>query len=64
MPRGCCACAACRLQVVLDAISLDKDVDGFHPTNIGSLAMRGRQPLFVSCTPKVRVSVCMWGGRG
>lgn len=40
-------------QTVLDAISLDKDVDGFHPTNIGSLAMRGRQPLFVSCTPKV-----------
>lgn len=39
-------------QTVLDAISIDKDVDGFHPTNIGSLAMRGRQPLFVSCTPK------------
>jgi hypothetical protein len=39
---------------VLDAISLDKDVDGFHPENIGSLAMRGRKPKFVSCTPKVR----------
>jgi len=39
-------------QEVLDAISIDKDVDGFHPMNIGSLAMRGRQPLFVSCTPK------------
>ncbi|KAF8057282.1 FOLD2 [Scenedesmus sp. PABB004] len=39
-------------RAVLDAISLDKDVDGFHPTNIGSLAMRGRAPLFVSCTPK------------
>lgn len=38
---------------VLDAISLEKDVDGFHPFNIGSLAMRGREPLFVSCTPKV-----------
>jgi 5,10-methylene-tetrahydrofolate dehydrogenase/methenyl tetrahydrofolate cyclohydrolase len=25
---------------------------GFHPTNIGCLAMRGREPLFVSCTPK------------
>lgn len=37
---------------VLDAISLDKDVDGFHPQNIGSLAMRGRKPKFVSCTPK------------
>jgi 5,10-methylene-tetrahydrofolate dehydrogenase/methenyl tetrahydrofolate cyclohydrolase len=37
---------------VLDAISISKDVDGFHPQNIGSLAMRGREPTFVSCTPK------------
>jgi 5,10-methylene-tetrahydrofolate dehydrogenase/methenyl tetrahydrofolate cyclohydrolase len=37
---------------VLDAISITKDVDGFHPQNIGSLAMRGRAPMFVSCTPK------------
>ena len=39
-------------QRVLDAISITKDVDGFHPQNIGSLAMRGRDPLYVSCTPK------------
>lgn len=26
-------------QRVLDAISIHKDVDGFHPMNIGSLAM-------------------------
>ena len=39
-------------QQILDLISLDKDVDGFHPLNIGSLAMRGRQPNFISCTPK------------
>jgi 5,10-methylene-tetrahydrofolate dehydrogenase/methenyl tetrahydrofolate cyclohydrolase len=39
-------------QAVLDAISIVKDVDGFHPQNIGSLAMRGRDPMFVSCTPK------------
>lgn len=44
-------------QTVLDAISIDKDVDGFHPTNIGSLAMRGRNPLFVSCTPKVCLQI-------
>ena len=37
---------------VLDAISIEKDVDGFHPLNIGALAMRGRDPLFVPCTPK------------
>ena len=38
---------------VLDAISIEKDIDGFHPANIGSLAMRGRTPLFAPCTPKV-----------
>ena len=37
---------------ILDAISIEKDVDGFHPLNIGCLAMRGRDPLFVPCTPK------------
>ena len=39
-------------QRVLDAICIEKDVDGFHPLNIGALAMRGRTPLFVPCTPK------------
>ena len=38
---------------ILDAISIEKDVDGFHPANIGCLGMRGRDPLFVPCTPKV-----------
>jgi 5,10-methylene-tetrahydrofolate dehydrogenase/methenyl tetrahydrofolate cyclohydrolase len=42
-------------QSVLAAISLEKDVDGFHPLNIGRLAMKGREPLFVPCTPKVIV---------
>ncbi len=36
---------------VLAGISLEKDVDGFHPVNIGRLAMKGRQPLFAPCTP-------------
>lgn len=36
---------------VLSLISLHKDVDGFHPVNIGNLAMKGREPLFVPCTP-------------
>jgi methylenetetrahydrofolate dehydrogenase (NADP+) / methenyltetrahydrofolate cyclohydrolase len=36
---------------VLNAISLQKDVDGFHPINIGRLAQKGRDPLFVPCTP-------------
>lgn len=36
---------------VLAAIDLAKDVDGFHPVNIGRLAQKGREPLFVPCTP-------------
>ncbi|XP_065868586.1 bifunctional protein FolD 4, chloroplastic-like isoform X1 [Euphorbia lathyris] len=39
-------------QKILNAVSIEKDVDGFHPLNIGRLAMRGREPLFVPCTPK------------
>jgi len=38
-------------EAVLNAISLEKDVDGFHPVNIGRLAMKGREPLFIPCTP-------------
>ncbi len=38
-------------EAVLNAIPLYKDVDGFHPVNIGRLAMKGRKPLFVPCTP-------------
>ncbi|CAL9074429.1 unnamed protein product [Musa textilis] len=37
---------------VLSEISIEKDVDGFHPLNIGKLAMKGREPLFQPCTPK------------
>ncbi|PRP84347.1 putative methylenetetrahydrofolate dehydrogenase [Planoprotostelium fungivorum] len=37
---------------ILDEVSISKDIDGFHPANIGALAMRGREPTFVSCTPK------------
>ncbi|MGQ9832388.1 MAG: bifunctional methylenetetrahydrofolate dehydrogenase/methenyltetrahydrofolate cyclohydrolase FolD [Candidatus Villigracilaceae bacterium] len=36
---------------VLQAISIEKDVDGFSPLNIGRLAQKGREPLFVPCTP-------------
>ncbi len=38
-------------EAVLNAISIEKDVDGFHPINIGRLAMKGRQALFAPCTP-------------
>ncbi|KAF9616179.1 hypothetical protein IFM89_028955 [Coptis chinensis] len=36
----------------LNEISIEKDVDGFHPLNIGKLGMKGRDPLFQPCTPK------------
>ncbi len=36
---------------VLREIKLEKDVDGFHPMNIGRLAQKGREPLFIPCTP-------------
>jgi len=36
---------------ILGAISLEKDVDGFHPINIGRLSMKRRDPLFSPCTP-------------
>ncbi len=36
---------------VLSTISLQKDVDGFNPINIGRLAQKGREPLFVPATP-------------
>ncbi|KAK3011685.1 hypothetical protein RJ639_010865, partial [Escallonia herrerae] len=39
-------------QNVLDAVCIDKDVDGFNPLNSGRLTMRGIEPLFVPCTPK------------
>jgi 5,10-methylene-tetrahydrofolate dehydrogenase/methenyl tetrahydrofolate cyclohydrolase len=38
-------------EAVLRSISIEKDVDGFHPINIGRLAQKGRDPLFVPCTP-------------
>jgi methylenetetrahydrofolate dehydrogenase (NADP+)/methenyltetrahydrofolate cyclohydrolase len=36
---------------VLALINIEKDVDGFSPLNIGRLAQKGREPLFVPCTP-------------
>lgn len=36
---------------VLQTIDLNKDVDGFHPINIGRLAQKGREPVFNPATP-------------
>lgn len=37
-------------QAVIEHIAAHKDVDGFHPYNVGRLVIR--QPLLRSCTPK------------
>jgi len=36
---------------VLNAIDPDKDVDGFHPVNIGRLMIGGKDTRFLPCTP-------------
>ena len=41
-----------RTSAVLDAIRPDKDVDGFHPMNLGRLAAGGRDDHLVPCTPQ------------
>jgi 5,10-methylene-tetrahydrofolate dehydrogenase/methenyl tetrahydrofolate cyclohydrolase len=38
-------------EAILGTVALEKDVDGFHPINIGRLAMKGRDPLFIPATP-------------
>jgi methylenetetrahydrofolate dehydrogenase (NADP+)/methenyltetrahydrofolate cyclohydrolase len=43
LPRGLDADA------IIDRLDPAKDVDGFHPTNVGLLALK--KPRFVSCTP-------------
>ncbi|KAI9684504.1 MAG: tetrahydrofolate synthase [Trizodia sp. TS-e1964] len=39
-------------QVITSAVADEKDVDGFGTQNIGELAKRGGNPIFVPCTPK------------
>jgi len=39
-------------QKILLTVSHEKDVDGFNPINMGSVALKGHTPLFIPCTPK------------
>lgn len=36
---------------VLNAINPDKDVDAFHPVNVGRLMIGGAEAIFLPCTP-------------
>uniref|UniRef100_A0A0D9XCJ1 Methenyltetrahydrofolate cyclohydrolase n=1 Tax=Leersia perrieri TaxID=77586 RepID=A0A0D9XCJ1_9ORYZ len=47
---------------ILSAISLEKDVDGFHPMNVGNLALRSRKPLFVPCAAKACLELLLQSG--
>lgn len=47
---------------ILDAVCLEKDVDGFHPINMGNLALRGREPLFIPCTTKACIELLIRSG--
>ncbi len=38
-------------EAVLTTVDVEKDVDGFHPLNLGRLAQKGREPYFTPCTP-------------
>ena len=38
-------------ETILNAVPITKDVDGFHPINIGKLGMKNREPSFAPCTP-------------
>ncbi len=39
-------------ELILSKINYLKDVDGFHPQNMGNLAMNNRISQFIPCTPK------------
>lgn len=45
---------------IISYVSPEKDVDGFHPTNVGNLAMRGREPSFIPCASKGCIELLLW----
>ncbi|CAA6654551.1 unnamed protein product [Spirodela intermedia] len=47
---------------ILGAISVEKDVDGFHPLNMGNLALTGREPLFIPCASKACIELLLQTG--
>ncbi|KAH9609012.1 hypothetical protein KSS87_020561 [Heliosperma pusillum] len=47
---------------ILSLVQLEKDVDGFHPSNMGKIAMRGREPLYIPCTPKGCIELLLRSG--
>jgi methylenetetrahydrofolate dehydrogenase (NADP+)/methenyltetrahydrofolate cyclohydrolase len=49
-------------QAILQAVSPEKDVDGFHPVNVGRLV--AGDPVFIPCTPKGVIQMIDSTGQG
>lgn len=47
---------------ILAAIPLAKDVDGFHPSNLGLLGVKGKRATFEPCTPKGCIELLVRSG--
>ncbi|KAL2337343.1 hypothetical protein Fmac_011789 [Flemingia macrophylla] len=47
---------------VINVLSPEKDVDGFHPLNMGNLAIRGRKPFFIPCARRGCVELLLRHG--
>lgn len=48
-------------KVIVEKVDPEKDVDGFHPLNVGALVSRSN-PLYVPCTPKACVELLLRSG--
>ena len=42
---------------IINMIGPEKDVDGLHPFNAGSLALKRHAPYFISCTPLAVIAI-------
>jgi 5,10-methylene-tetrahydrofolate dehydrogenase/methenyl tetrahydrofolate cyclohydrolase len=49
-------------EAILGAVTGEKDVDGFHPMNVGRLAMQGRNPMFMSFSAKGCIKLLLQTG--
>ncbi|KAJ7957063.1 Bifunctional protein FolD [Quillaja saponaria] len=47
---------------IINFVSPEKDVDGFHPLNMGNLAMKAREPLFIPCASKACIELLLRHG--
>ncbi|CAJ0827582.1 7284_t:CDS:2 [Entrophospora sp. SA101] len=50
-------------KTITESVDPNKDVDGFHTYNIGSLAKRSNQPLFLPCTTKAIIELLNQAGK-